>query len=227
MTKSATEPTGPIGQWDYTEGVQGLVRPVRWQDTVLTYSFPTLTAFHDRDTDGDGPDVGWYSPIVEGFQRMEAPQTDAVRQVLGEVASFTGLSFEFDPNPTSATTLTFSNTENNKARDGVTFSGIAGLPGTAQGGDMFFDADLWDGVFSGLNGNNIERGNYGRFVIAHELGHALGLYHPARRPRQSPLARDAAGPRLRRIHGDELSRPCRRRPRRAGKSRTTARRRPS
>jgi hypothetical protein len=53
-------------------------------------------------------------------------------------------------------------------------AGYAYMPGTGEGGDVFLGLDVGTDTPNG----NIDPYGFGRSVIVHELGHALGLEHP-------------------------------------------------
>lgn len=120
-----------------------------WSPSTLTYSFPTSAVFYGYDTE----------PFLNEFSEA---QKNAVRKVLGEIASFTGLEFvEVTETFSTEGTLRFINEP-----------GLGGayayLPTTLEeGGDVFFGSGTTNPIL----------GNEAYLYYTHEIGHAMGLEH--------------------------------------------------
>lgn len=120
-----------------------------WADTTITYSFPT-----------DGTFVSYQA--TNAVAALSASQQSAVRGVLSEIASFTGLEFtEVTESATTEATMRF-------AQETGLGGAYAYLP--------FTDEEAGDSYY-GSGTSNPTIGNEAYLYFSHEIGHALGLNH--------------------------------------------------
>ena len=131
---------------------------VKWGVTTLSYSFPE-----------DGEPYSYRA--TSDVQGLDEDQKAAVRAVLAEIASFTGLDFvEIDES-------------DGAARDGAADLRFATEPwmggayaymptSASQGGDAFFGSATRDPV----------QGNEAWLYFLHEIGHSMGLEHGHEHP---------------------------------------------
>lgn len=120
-----------------------------WADGTLTYSFPTDGSTYDYMSTGS-------------VTPLSISQQNAVRQILAEISSFTGINFvEVTESALTEGDLRF-------ATDTSTSGAYAYLPTTSEsGGDTFF----------GTLTDNPNIGNEAYLYFIHEIGHAMGLDH--------------------------------------------------
>ncbi len=143
---------------DADQGIDGLISGSVWDQTALTYSFPTSASDYESDYYNSGA-----LSTLSGFN---ATQMDVSRDIFDQYASFSGLTF---------TELGDDVGEN--AIDADLRLARSDDPGTAYayypndnpvGGDAMFNT-------GGYNSPQI--GNYQYHTFLHEIGHALGLKH--------------------------------------------------
>ena len=101
------------------------------------------------------------------FRAFTNSERDLVRKILGEVSSFSGISFkEVDEASGQAGAMRFGVSQQASTKGSSNFPGEAG---DAAG-------DVWMDIESMLN---LVLGSEGYAALLHEIGHALGLRHPS------------------------------------------------
>jgi serralysin len=146
----------------------GLLAGVKWISPVLTYSFPSA----DEQFDGVADGVYDNGYVYENITTVSLAQSDAV-------ADFTNLAFaEID----GVGQGEGSGLGDIRVTQGTLTPGVGGWAGFPENGNP--DAgDVWlsDAPFNHQGAiwdvRDAVPGNYGWFVMIHELGHALGLKH--------------------------------------------------
>lgn len=104
-----------------------------------------------------------------GFRAFTAAEQQVVRKLLADTSALCGISFS---------EVSDSSASHGQIRFGVSqqasTEGVAWLPNQSGAGDLA--GDVWMDVESMLN---LTAGSEGYAALLHELGHALGLRHPA------------------------------------------------
>jgi len=140
-----TSPISLSGNQD----IDGILGSQKWTSASLTYSFPASASL--------------YGYSVTGFEALNAQQIDAVRAILAQYSSVSGLTFiEIAETSTNHATIRLAEESN-------AGTAYAYLPTTAeQGGDAWFNHTSYESP---------ARGTYANSTFMHELGHTLGLDH--------------------------------------------------
>ena len=103
-----------------------------------------------------------------GFRAFTASEQEAVRNILGQISKFAGITFtEMTGNDASAAQIRLGVSQQAATK------GVSWLPAQANAGDLA--GDIWMDVESMLN---LKVGSEGYQALLHEIGHALGLKHP-------------------------------------------------
>lgn len=103
-----------------------------------------------------------------GFRAFTASEQEAVRNILGQISKFAGITFtEITANDANAAQIKLGVSQQAATK------GVSWLPGQANAGDLA--GDIWMDVESMLN---LTIGSEGYQALLHEIGHALGLKHP-------------------------------------------------
>lgn len=151
----------------------------KWDDggassVVLTFSFPTGTAYHDSSFTGNE----WSS-----FSSLDGPEQSAVAIALGTWSRFANVSFvQSADNSTTVGELRFA--QSNAL--GSAEAAHAYFPWTdPSAGDVWFNPRQFN-----TDGGGVPLGSYDFFAVLHEIGHALGLKHPFELPNAIPAALD-------------------------------------
>lgn len=146
-------------------GPQAWAAPGDGTPLTLTYGFPGPGSIWSSEPDAYGAS-GSAEPWT-GFAALEDAQRQAVREALAAWAAVANLRFEEVPDDaTGHGTLRFGWT----ATPSDEQSHAYGPGSTDRAGDVWLNSlATWDGFAPG---------SYGRYVLMHEIGHALGLKHP-------------------------------------------------
>jgi hypothetical protein len=135
--------------------INGILYPVKWATTSLTYSFPTAASQYGSGYPNGEPG--------NGFEAFTATQQNAIREILKSYSAVSGLKF---------TEVSAASGDLRYAESDATGTAWAYLPTThVVGGDAWFNnsKNMFDSP---------QMGNYAWIAMIHETGHALGLKHP-------------------------------------------------
>ena len=134
--------------------------------TVVTYSFGQTRA--NDETDSYEPD------FVDSYQEFSASQQSMVRDILDDYTAVSGLIFVEDT--TGGGDIAFGNYNFalHSTLSGTGFTGFAFYPVRGISGSAVFDSVVGGDVFIDIGA----AGGNGYYLLAHEIGHALGLEHP-------------------------------------------------
>jgi serralysin len=138
--------------------IDSLTEGPKWASTAITFSFPTSAAQFTGYSSGSEP--------FNNFGAFNNQQQAAVRWALGQISSFTN--------------LTFTESTGTAASSAVLRFGMSDTPDTAWGylpDSSDLGGDAWFNK-SGGDYNAPVMGNYAWDGIMHEIGHTLGLGHP-------------------------------------------------
>ena len=158
------------------QDIDGILWGWKYSQTNITFSFPTSSA-----------EYGGYAQ-VNGFQGFSTFQSNAARQALSNIQSFTNLTFS--ETTSGGAQLRFAKASSIDYTDDSTVAQYTGLhnintaegnPPTAQDGTTppftpgYAQGDMW---FNPGGYNNPTIGSYQDAAgVMHELGHAMGLKH--------------------------------------------------
>ena len=137
--------------------IDGVLSGTRWDESSLTYSFPTSAAYYEYSGEPG-----------TNFEAFTAVQQDAVRKVLANYSAIANITFT-QVAETSSQHATLRYAESDSLSPNTAW---AYFPATwPQGGDMWFNnsSNAFD---------NPIKGDYAYFAMLHETGHAIGLKHP-------------------------------------------------
>jgi serralysin len=135
--------------------VDGILSGIKWNTTVLTYSFPTDASFY-------GSFYGANETAT--FSAFNAMQQTAARTTLSMYASVSNLKF------TEVTETATTHADIRYAESASPSTAWAYYPSSsALGGDAWFNTTRYDYPTPGT---------YAWLTIMHETGHSLGLKHP-------------------------------------------------
>ena len=139
--------------------INGLLGPYKWATNSLSFSFPSSGSFYG------GSEYSADDEHLGGFAPLNATQQAAVREALAMYAAGAGLSFtEIGETASQHGDLRF-------AMSNAPSTAWAYYPNLAPAG-----GDFW---CNRSDYNSPVMGSYAFTTFVHELGHALGLKHPA------------------------------------------------
>jgi hypothetical protein len=135
--------------------IDGLLDGVKWATTTLSFSFPTNASFYEGSPEAQN-----------NFEAFTPAQQNAMRQVLEQISSVAGLSFnEVTETASVHGTLRYAETD-------ATDTAYAYTPHPSEaGGDSWYNN-------SSNDFENPVKGTWAYTTFLHETGHALGLKHP-------------------------------------------------
>lgn len=139
------------------QDIDGILSPLRWNSSNLSYSFPDNAAHF-------GSTYGW-GETKNNFAALTWDQSQAARKVFGVISSLTNLTF-------SET----SETQDNHATLRLARSDEPVPAWTYLPGDADEAGDSWFGNSSGWFDDPVQ-GNYAYYVFMHEILHSIGLKH--------------------------------------------------
>ena len=127
-----------------------------WKDKIITYSFPKEVPEDYYDTEN--------KQLYQGWEAFNEKEKEVTKEILHEIESFSQITFK---EVEKDGLIRFNQTQTIGDEKGFAF-----YPSetSSLGGDVWISKEL------GENGFN--NGDLGKFVLLHEIGHALGLKHP-------------------------------------------------
>jgi serralysin len=170
-TYTLTETIGSRASYDLTAAAGAeLVSGAVWNGTAGT---PTTVTYGFRESAASYAVAG---SNISTFSQVSASERATTQQLLTQWSDVCGLSFQ-EVNPggfTDSATLLIGNY--NDATDGA--GAFAYFPGDTTPDKATQAGDLWLNIGGGISTGSQPLDTYSRFVIMHELGHAIGLSHP-------------------------------------------------
>ena len=143
---------------DADQAIDGLVSGLVWEQTALTYSFPTSQADYEADY--------FNTAALETISGFSEIQKNVSRDAFAQIEAFSSLTF-----------VELGDDAGERAIDADLRLARSDDPSTAYAYFPFDNPIGGDAMFDTASFNSPQIGNYQYYTFLHEIGHTLGLRH--------------------------------------------------